>query len=91
MAGRVKDGKGHHGMALLREKRIGFCFGRERNRKGIGQVRSGKVFWFFPANNREHHVRCYYYAWSCLMAFVFPRLTLCLFKTLFFLFRGQCS
>lgn len=39
MAGRVKDGKGHHGMALLREKRIGFCFGRERNRSG--QVRQG--------------------------------------------------
>lgn len=34
-------------MALLSEKWIGICLGG-RNRKGIGQVRSGKVFWFSP-------------------------------------------
>lgn len=86
MAGRDKYRKGQYGMAPLSEKWIGFCLGA-RNRKGIGQVRSGKVFWFSAASNRKHHGRCY--AWSSLMAFVFPRLP-CVFccTPLFFFFSA---
>lgn len=56
--------------------------GTESERNRSGQVRQGVLV--FPANNRKHHGRCYF-AWSSLVAFVFPRLT-CVFK-LFFLSR----
>lgn len=65
-------GKGQHGLALLSVKWIGFCFaGKESERNRSGQVRQGVLV--FPTSNRKHHGRCY--AWSSLMAFVFPRLT----------------
>lgn len=72
-----------YGMALLSEKWNGFCFaGKESVRNRSGQVRQGVLV--FPASNRKHHGRCY--AWSSLMAFVFPRLT---YVFLFFLLRGS--
>lgn len=71
-------GKGLHGDT---EKWNGFCKGKETERNWSGQVRQGVLV--FPASNRKHHGRCY--AWSSLMAFVFPWLTV------FFLLRGQYS
>lgn len=56
------------------------------NRKGIGQVGSGKVFWF---SRQQSEASWPMYAWSSRMAFVFPRLTCVICFTTFFFFFSR--
>ena len=70
MAGRERYGKGQHGKVPLSEKWIGICLRQREIGKGIGQVGSGKVFWF---SRQQSEASWPMYAWSFSHGFCIPQ------------------